>query len=85
MHIINYTTMIHVIFKKHVFIRIGPELSLFSHRTLGGKRSMTAYVYKKNSFMEHCESENGSQNQHFQSTLLVGRERWQNRVLCACS
>ena len=26
------------------------------------------------SFMEHCYSEKGSQNQHFQSTLLVGRE-----------
>ena len=26
------------------------------------------------SFMGHCDFEKGSQNQHFQSTLLVGKE-----------
>ena len=26
------------------------------------------------SFMVHCNFEKGSQNQHFQSTILVGRE-----------
>ena len=33
------------------------------------------------SFMVHCDFEKVSQNQHFQSTLLVGREGVTKRVL----
>ena len=39
--------------------------------------------FLKMSFMVHCDFDNGYRNQHFQSTLLVGRERSQKEsTLC---
>ena len=41
---------------------------------MGAKGSRTAISFSKVSFMVHCDLEEGSKN-HFQSTLLVERER----------
>ena len=43
---------------------------------LGGRRGGQGpmYAFEKMSFMVHCDFQKGSQNQHFLSTLLVGRE-----------
>ena len=57
-----------------VLIRVWPELSSFSRAYTvyaGGRGSRAAACVLKMSLL-HCDFENGSQNQHFQSTLLVG-------------
>ena len=41
---------------------------------LEGRGSRTTVRFLIMSFIVHCNFEKGSQNQHFQSTLLVGRE-----------
>ena len=48
--------------------------SIHSVRWEGGGQA-TAIGLSKMSFMVHCKFEKGSQSQHFQSTLLVARER----------
>ena len=58
-----------------------------SVRWVGGGGSWAAVVRSlKMSFMVHCSFEKGSQNQHFRSTLFVGRDEGYNiRVLCVRS
>ena len=41
---------------------------------LGGRGSRAVVRFLKLSLMVHCHFEKGSQNQHFQNTLLEGRE-----------
>ena len=51
------------------------ELSSFlrAYTALGGRGSRVAVRFFLMSFMGHCDFENESQNQPFQSTLLVGK------------
>ena len=49
-----------------------PELSSFSRAYTGKDGSRATVQFLKMSFMGHCNFE-GSQNQHFQSILLLGR------------
>ena len=57
----------------------------FHERTqcmLGGRGSRATVCFLKMSFMVHCYFEEGSRNQHFQSTIFVGREFTQKSSLC---
>ena len=61
-------------------LRGRPELSSFS-------RAYTAYAGREGRFLKmlfilHCDFENGSENQHFQSNLLVGREGVTRKESC---
>ena len=60
----------------------GPSrISPFSRA--GWKGSRVAIRFSKMSFMMHCHFEKRSQNQHFQSNLLVGREEGTKKsILC---
>ena len=58
-----------------------PELLSFSPAYAGREATReergqvrTAIRFKKMPFMVHCDFDKGSQNKHFQSILLVGRE-----------
>ena len=61
-------------------------VSIFNECTLGGRGGFKGccMVFLM-SFMMHCNVEKGSRNQHFQSTLLVGREGSRKKVLCVRS
>ena len=50
-----------------------------------GRGQRLAYCFLKMSFKVFCDFEKGSQNQHFQITLLVGRDGVTKRVLCVRS
>ena len=52
---------------------------------VGGRGSRATVRFFKMSFMMHCDFEKGSRNQHFQSTLFVGREGSDKRSLCVCN
>ena len=43
--------------------------------TLEGRGSRSARHFSKMSFLVHCDFEKGYQNQHFQSTILLRKER----------
>ena len=64
-----------------------PELARAYTAYAGRRGSRAAVRFSKMSFMWHCDFEKENQNQHFPSTLLVGRKGpkgggSQKRVLC---
>ena len=50
----------------------------------GGRVVQCHQTFFKNVVYGHCDFATGSQNQHFQSTLFVGRGS-QKEVFCVCS
>ena len=71
---------------KLIEFRDRPELSSFSrmYNAYAGREggSRAAVRFKKKSFTVHCDLQKGSQNQHFQCTLLVGREVTKKYCVC---